>query len=352
MSATPVPSPSARDLGEDVERATGFAADAVATSLRIAVVVVLAVVLRYLLHRAVDRLIVRAIERPTVPDALRQRLGDDSPAMTSARRVQRAETVGSVLRSVTSILVFSTAFATVLSELGVDLGPVIASAGILGVALGFGAQNLVKDYLNGIFMILEDQYGVGDAIDLGEANGIVEAVGLRTTRLRSVDGTVWHVRNGEVMRVGNQSQGWSRALLDISVAYGTDVDRAQAVVKRVADEVWHGDVVGQFVIEEPEVWGVETLGADGIDIRLVLKTAPLEQWKVARELRRQLKTAFDAEGIEIPFPQRSLWLRTEPDGKPAPVSPGDATPPVTVSGGEADSMRADTTAVVRPPATG
>ena len=344
---TPSPSPSSfldTPLRETTRNAAIETAEWVAVSLRIAVVLLLAIVLRVIVHRAIVRVVNRAIVRPAVPEALRQRLIDTTPAAAAERRRQRAETIGSVLRSISSILIFGVAFATILSELGVDLGPVLASAGILGVALGFGAQNLVKDYLNGIFMILEDQYGVGDAIDVGEASGIVEAVGLRVTRLRNVDGTVWHVRNGEILRVGNMSQGWSRALLDVSVAYGTDVDHAIAVIDRVADEVAAGDKVGAYVLDEPEVWGVERLGADGIDIRLVVKTAPLEQWKVARELRSRLKEAFEAEGIEIPFPQRSLWLRTSPDGPASPVTDTaapaaprrDAPPP-----GEADALRAD-----------
>jgi len=354
MTTAPTPEPSGLpDLPGNV---TETATDVAAVSLRIALVVIGAVVLRYVLHRAISKVVARAVTRPTVPESLRARFGESS-AIATERRRQRTETVGSVLRSLATIVLFSVAFATVLSELGVDLGPAIAGAGIVGVALGFGAQNLVRDYLNGIFMILEDQYGVGDAVDLGEANGIVESVGLRTTRLRNVDGTVWHVRNGEVLRVGNMSQGWSRALLDVSVAYGTDVDTAQEVIKRVALEVAAGAEVGAFILDEPEVWGVEVLAADGINIRLVVKTAPLEQWKVARELRRRLKETFDAEGIEIPFPQRSLWIRTSPDGAPSPVTdaaaPGPAATPgpdskasrrpdVVTRTGEADAARVDT----------
>ncbi len=297
-----------------------------AALLRIALVVVVALVLRSLVHRAIRRVVLRAIATPAIPETLRQRLVDQAPAIAAERRRQRSETVGSVLRSVATIAIFGVAATTVLGELGVDLGPILASAGILGVAIGFGAQNLVKDFLSGIFMILEDQYGVGDAIDVGEATGVVEAVGLRTTRLRSVDGTVWHVRNGEILRVGNMSQGWSRALLDISVAYDTDVEKATACIKRVADEVWHGEAVGASILEAPEVWGVENLGVDGMALRLVVKTVPLEQWNVARELRRRIKEAFAEEGIEIPFPQRSLWLRTDPGAAPVIVPEEDGQP--------------------------
>jgi small-conductance mechanosensitive channel len=326
------------DLAEFLQdRATDWGA----VSLRIALIVVLAVVARWLVHRAIRRLVRRAIITPTVPEALRQRLGESS-ATAVERRKQRTETMGSVLRSVASIVIFGVSVATILGELGVDLGPVLASAGIVGVAVGFGAQNLVKDFLSGIFMIIEDQFGVGDAVDVGEAVGIVESVGLRTTRLRGVDGTVWHVRNGEILRVGNQSQGWSRALLDISVAYGTDLDHAADVIKRVADEVWQGEKLGAYVLEEPEVWGVEQLAADGVAIRLVVKTAPLEQWKVARELRRRLKETFDAEGIEIPFPQRTLWVRSDGDDA---QTPPDLRPPASASApsGTAAPPSADTT---------
>jgi small conductance mechanosensitive channel len=332
------------ELPELPEDAAQIAGEYVAVSVRIAVVIVAAVLLRFVLRRAIDKVVRRSMASPTVPESLRVRFGEASNIAVERRR-QRTETVGSVLRSVSTIVIFGVAFTTVLGQLGVDLGPILASAGIIGVAVGFGAQNLVRDFLNGIFMILEDQYGVGDAIDVGEAAGIVESVGLRTTRLRNVDGTVWHVRNGEIVRVGNMSQGWSRALLDISVAYGTDVGLAQEVIKRVAVQVSEGAEVGDCILDEPQVWGVEMLGADGIDIRLVVKTAPLEQWKVARELRRRLKEGFDAEGIEIPFPQRALWIRSSPDDAPSPVTdPGahSAGPDVVTRTGEADAARSDT----------
>ena len=308
-------------------------ASGVATAWHVLLIVVIAFVIRQVVHKSISKLIDQAVTG-TVPVALRPLRGRGSgevveaaPLLTERRR-QRTETIGSVLRSVTSITVFTVATSRVLAELGFDLGPLIASAGVVGVALGFGAQNVVKDFLNGMFMILEDQYGVGDAIDAGEASGIVEAVGLRTTRLRSVDGTVWHIRNGEIIRIGNMSQGWSRALLDVSVAYDTDTDLATRTIKAVADSVWQDPVLGLVVLEEPEVWGVENLGVDGIAIRLVVKTAPLEQWTVARELRKRIKAAFAENGIEIPLPQRSLWLRTSPSAEPqvVPPGPGEAAP--------------------------
>lgn len=274
--------------------------EVLATAGRILLVVVLALVLRAVVHRAISRLVRQATEQQ-VPGVLRQ-----ASPLLSERRAQRAGTIGSALRSVSSIVVFAIATTTVLSELGVDLGPVLASAGIVGVAVGFGAQNVIKDWLNGMFMILEDQYGVGDVIDAGPASGTVEAVSLRTTRLRSVDGTVWHVRNGEVLRVGNMSQGWSRALLDIPVTWASDVAQVREVIKAVADDLWRDDDWSAKVLEEPEVWGVESMGSDGVVIRLVVKTPPLENWDVARELRQRIKAAFERAGIDIGVPTRAV----------------------------------------------
>ena len=277
------------------------------TPARIVLIVVLAMVLRLLINRGIRKLVTSAAEG-TVPVVLRPlhdrtkgRLLEVSPLL-SERRQQRAETIGSVLRSSAALVIFTVAGAMVLAELGFDLGPVIASAGIVGVAVGFGAQNLIKDFLNGMFMILEDQYGVGDVIDAGEATGTVEAVGLRTTRLRDVAGTVWHIRNGEIVRIGNKSQGWARAVLDIPVAWDSDVARVRAVLKDVADDLAAEDEWSERITEEPEVWGVEDIGAAGVVVRLAVKTAPLEQWKVARELRERVKAALDREGIAVGVP--------------------------------------------------
>ena len=214
-----------------------------------------------------------------------------------------------MLRSVASALIFTITGFLVLGEFGLNLAPLLAGAGILGIALGFGAQSLVKDFLSGLFILVEDQFGVGDIVDLDQQTvGTVEAVSLRTTRLRAVDGTVWHVPNGEIRRVGNKSQHWSRALLDVEVAYDTDIDHAKAVIQRVADTLWQER---DDILEEPEVWGVERLGANAVVIRLVVKTRPADQYAVSRELRQRLKEAFDAEGIEIPFPQQVVWHRDE-----------------------------------------
>jgi small conductance mechanosensitive channel len=212
---------------------------------------------------------------------------------------------------VSSAVILSIAFLMILAEWGFNLAPLVAGAGIVGVALGFGAQALVSDFLSGVFMLLEDQYGVGDIIDMDGTEGTVEDVQLRVTRLRSVNGVVWWVRNGEVTRVGNMSQNWSRAVLDVGVAYDSDIARVRELMADEANALYADEQWGTLLLEEPEVWGVESLGNDSIVIRLVLKTLPGEQWRIARELRERIKGRFDAEGVEIPFPQRTVWVRQE-----------------------------------------
>lgn len=296
--------------------------------------IVLIVVGAFVLNRLVRRLIRRFVSELTDETALsrKRRLRDLTPKALqntdqtpSLRAGARAETIGLVLKSSASIVIYSIAAIMVLGELGINLAPLIAGAGVVGVALGFGAQSLVKDFLSGLFMLAEDQYGVGDVVDLGEASGVVEVVNLRTTRLRGVDGTVWHIPNGEILRVGNMSQQWARALVDISVAYDTDLHRATAVVKDVADRMWGDDDWKSDILEEPEVWGIEALAADGVTIRLVLKTQPGRQFAVSRELNRRIKDRFDEEGIEIPFPQRVMWVRREAGSSQAAEEAG---PPV------------------------
>jgi small-conductance mechanosensitive channel len=230
---------------------------------------------------------------------------EPSPLLTERRR-QRAETLGSVLRSMASFGVAFIAGLMVLSQVGLDLTPIVASAGIIGVAVGFGAQNLVKDFLTGMFMLLEDQYGVGDVIDAGPAVGTVEAVPLRTTRLRDVEGTVWHIRNGEIARIGNKSQGWARALLDVPLDLATDIGQARELALSVAQSIADDEAFAGKVVEPPEVWGLESIGADGLVLRVTMKTAPLEQWPVERELRERLMVAFLREGILLGVPQRAV----------------------------------------------
>ena len=287
-----------------------------ATPAKIGLILVVAVMANYMVRRAIRRFAGR-IANPEAHARLRRRFrrrpsaGVIDTGVLSLRSAARADTLTQVLRSVATAGIWAIAVTMILGEIGVNLGPLIAGAGIAGVAIGFGAQSLVKDFLSGLFMLVEDQYGVGDVIDAGEATGVVEAVTLRTTKLRDLEGTVWHIPNGQIARVGNKSQQWARALVDVNVAYRTDIDEAQAVIKRVADELCRSTQWRTKVIGQPEIWGVEALGPDAVAIRLVVKTKPGEQFDFMRALRRRLVEAMKSAGIEIPFPQRSIWVRRD-----------------------------------------
>ncbi len=246
------------------------------------------------------------------------------------RAKQRAETITHVLNSISAAIIWTIALLLVLGQLGINLGPLIAGAGIAGVALGFGAQSLVQDFIAGIFMVAEDQFGVGDIVDLGEATGTVERVTLRTTVLRDIYGTVWHVPNGQVQRVGNKSQLWAVALVDVGIAYGADVDAASDILSAAAHTLAEDDEYSTLILEEPRVLGVQALDADAVTLRMSIKTKPAAQFVVQRELNRRIKEALDAAGIEIPYPQRTVWMRdertsrnTETEGKTAAEAEGD-----------------------------
>ena len=286
----------------DVAKATEwFVEHALVPSVTIVFLLVAGGVLRWLAHRAIDRVVARAQE-----GVLPTRLGSfgrssaEADVHQTSRRAQRAKSLGSLLKSMASGLIFGVVLIMCLAEVKVNVAPILASAGVLGLALGFGAQALVKDFLSGIFMLVEDQYGVGDVVDLGEASGTVEAVGLRITRLRDVNGTVWYVRNGEIIRVGNSSQNWARSVIDVAVGYESDIPTVKRVLEEVADGMWEDEDFRGLIVEKPEVWGVERLDADRIVVRVAIKTAPLEQWRIAREARERIKARFEHEGIRIP----------------------------------------------------
>jgi small conductance mechanosensitive channel len=233
---------------------------------------------------------------------------------SSIRAATRTRTIGNVSRGLVSAFIWAIAALLVLGTYDVSLGPLIAGAGIAGVALGFGAQSMVKDFLSGFFMLVEDQFGVGDVVDVGDASGTVEGFTLRSTTVRDVNGTVWHVPNGEILRVGNKSQQWARALLDVLVAYGSDLRVAEETIKAAADEVRARPEWQDVILEDPEVWGVERLDPNGVAMRLVIKTRPGEQWPLMRALRLRIKEALDEAGIEAPI-STTPPVRTDGSGK-------------------------------------
>ena len=243
----------------------------------------------------VSRVAGRAIRRFLRAAKARNPLRSDS-----ARGEQRLSTIGDVLVGLVRALIFTVAVFLVLDQLGVNLAPLIAGAGIAGIAIGFGAQSMVKDFLAGFFILVEDQYGVGDVVNVGEATGTIEDISLRVTRLRAVDGTVWFVPNGEIKKVGNTSMEWSRALVDVIVPYDADVAKASEVIGEEAAALAEDPAWTDQVLEPPEVWGVQEMGKDGLTIRMVMKTAPRQQYAIARELRGRISARLRKEGIKAP----------------------------------------------------
>src|SRR5512146_338496 len=237
--------------------------------------------------------------------------------MVDERRKQRVRALGAILRSASSITIFSIAGFVILGDLGINLAPLLASAGVVGVAIGFGAQNLVRDYLSGVFMLVEDQYGVGDVITVGDATGTVENVTLRITRMRDVNGIVWHIRNGTIEQVGNESQGWARAVIDFPVPFAADLAAIRELLTRTGDEMWREPVWRAVMLEAPEVWGAQEISSKEVTMRIVAKTAPLRQWEVEREMRARVKRSLAEAGIMPPpteKPTMAVTLTRDSEG--------------------------------------
>jgi small-conductance mechanosensitive channel len=257
--------------------------------LRILIVILVAAVL----SRVLGRLARRAVEAMAGITPLRK---------ASARADQRARTLAAVTGSVVRIVVWTTAGLTILGIVGIDLGPLIAGASIVGVALGFGAQALVRDFLSGFFILVEDQYGVGDRVNVSGAKGTVEEVTLRVTRMRSDDGSVWFVPNGEIRKVANATMGWQRALIDVVLPLDVDVDRALAVMTEETEALAHDPEWERDIVEQPQVLGVEAMSGDGLTIRLTARTAPQRQDALARLMRSRIAARLRREGIPLAKP--------------------------------------------------
>ncbi len=306
--ATPSPSPSqptapAVSSLQDAQESATHAASWVeqnwstwlAIGLRVLLILVVAAVLRVAVRRSITKLIDRMNRTVQAVDGTA--LG--GLLVNAERRRQRSQAIGSVLRSVASFLILGTAALMVLATFEINLAPLLASAGVAGVAIGFGARNLVTDFLSGVFMILEDQYGVGDTIDAGVASGEVIEVGLRVTKLRGDGGEIWYVRNGEVKRIGNLSQGWATAGVDVTVRASENLDRVKATLDTVAgqmskEEPWNERLWGPI-----EVLGLDSMLLDSVVVRVSAKTMPGKSVSVERELRWRVKRAFDEVDIRI-----------------------------------------------------
>lgn len=300
-------------------------------------VIIGAVVLRWILIVVIDHTV-----KQIVSGVKKKQNIDDTQALVASplaavRVVQRTRTIGAVLRNIVTWVIILAAITLVLGSLHFELGSFVALTGVLGAALGFGAQNIIKDVLNGLFMVMEDQLGVGDVVDLGPATGVVESVGVRVTQVRDVNGTLWFVRNGEVLRVGNMSQGWARVIIDLAVPYDTDVDEVQARMLATANDMAQNTKWRSRILEKPEIWGLESISAEALVIRLVVKTRSSSKDDVARELRMRLKRSLDEMGVRLPSLNSIVLSGFEgaasvkgaqpPRTKPVPLAPAAPTQP-------------------------
>jgi small-conductance mechanosensitive channel len=310
LAASPSPSPSPSDTStpavpslQDAQESATNAASWVeqnwstwlAISLRVLLILVIAGVLRMVVRRAITKLIDRMNRTAQAVDGT----AIGGLLVNNERRRQRSQAIGSVLRSVASFIIMGTAALMVLGAFEINLAPLLASAGVAGVAIGFGARNLVTDFLSGVFMILEDQYGVGDTIDAGVASGEVIEVGLRVTKLRGANGEIWYVRNGEVKRIGNLSQGWATAGVDVTVRASEDVDNVKRVLGEVAEKMSKEEPWNELLWSPIEVLGLDSVLLDSMVVRVSAKTMPGKSLTVERELRWRIKRAFDAADIRI-----------------------------------------------------
>jgi small conductance mechanosensitive channel len=302
-SPTPAPTPTSPDLRdlqpENLGNWVGRHGPLLLShGLQILGIVIVAVLLRKFVSRSLGRIVRHAAQ---VAETRAGRLLEGSGLVATERTRQRTQAIGSVLRSVATTVIFGVAVLMVISVLQIPITPILASVSAVGVALGLGARDLITDFLAGMSMIFEDQYGVGDVVDTGLAKGTVIEMGLRVTKLRDADGEIWYVRNGSITRVGNQSQGWSRAVVDIPVHYGEDVGRVHEVLTVAVEELYAEDNWRDKFLEEqpPQVMGIENLDGGAVVIRVQARTAPQRNFEVARELRRRIKAALDSAGIEV-----------------------------------------------------
>ncbi|RPI42301.1 MAG: mechanosensitive ion channel family protein [Betaproteobacteria bacterium] len=260
-------------------------------SLRIAGILVVAWIAAAVLHRLVR--------------LFRERI---SARMADAEAVKRATTLGRAIRYLANVVVTLIAGMLILSEVGISVAPILGAAGVVGIAIGFGAQSLVKDYFTGFFLLLENQIRQGDVVTVADIGGLVEEVTLRFVRLRDYEGNVHYVPNGLITTVTNRSRGFAQAVIDVGIGYGEDIDEAFAVMREVAGELRADSQFAPKILDDIDIAGVESWGDFAIMLRCRFKVAPLEQWAVRREYLRRLKKAFDAAGIEIPFPHRTIYF--------------------------------------------
>jgi small-conductance mechanosensitive channel len=271
------------------------------TPIYILCVVVGAILLRIALHFVVRRVVERIVHGVKKRQRIEDTQALHASPLHTVRLVQRARTLGAVLNNIMTVVIVVVAVLLIITEINPDItGAFSLITAALGAGLGFGAQNIVRDVLNGLFLVIEDQLGVGDVVDTGQATGVVESVAIRTTQIRDVNGTLWYVRNGEIIRVGNMSQGWARVIIDLAVPYDADIEAVEERMLATANSLLDEPGWRTSIVERPEVWGLESISSEALIIRLVIKTRTSAKDDVSRELRMRLKRALDDMGVRLP----------------------------------------------------
>ncbi|WP_375384155.1 mechanosensitive ion channel family protein [uncultured Microbacterium sp.] len=329
-----------------------FFADAGWNILKIAVIVVVAILLAWLLRRVIHRVVARIVNGAKDKAQVDDTQALERSPLAAVRLVQRTRTLGTILKNIVNVTVFIVALLLVVNILApTALTSLTLLTAAIGAGLGFGAQNIVKDVLNGMFIVAEDQVGIGDVVDLGLATGIVEYVSVRVTHVRDVNGTLWYVRNGEILRIGNMSQGWSRVIIDLAVPVDAEISEVEDAMLRAAKELANDPKWRTRVIEAPEVWGLESVSGDALVIRLVIKTRSNAKDDVARELRMRLKHAIDALGLQLPQLNSITLTGLDGAGRVRGANPPKTKPNPTVThdtGAKAKASEVDPRPVWKP----
>lgn len=303
VHATTTPTPTPSDVVEEVSvQAKKWWDFLLGAPLDILIILVCAglvlMVLRKLIKKVTENLATES-ENTWFPNSEKAKALKAVNPLANARRAQRSRTIGSVLRSVASIVVGAITILLTLDKLAVNIAPLLASAGIVGVAIGFGAQALVKDFISGIFLILEDQYGVGDQVEIGDVSGTVESVALRVTKVRDSEGTLWYLRNGDVLKVGNKTHGWAVAAVEVRVPYSSDLEQVRAALRTAADRLKANKKISPALRGDIDISGIESMSASALSLKVNVKTLPARQWEVARELRESIRAELNAQNLEM-----------------------------------------------------
>ncbi|QEO15796.1 mechanosensitive ion channel [Agromyces intestinalis] len=339
--AEPAPDETPLDAGFWSDLATWWSENwglIVGKAVAIIIIIAIALLVRWLLHFVIDGTVNRVVTGVKSKQDVTDTQALQASPLAAVRLVQRTRTLGTVLSNIVNVTLFIVVVLMLVNVIDTSiLGSFALLSAAIGAGLGFGAQNIVKDVLNGIFMVVEDQLGVGDVVDLGPATGIVEEVRIRITTVRDVNGTLWFVRNGEILRIGNMSQGWARVIVDLAVPYDADIDAVEAQMLKTATELAHTSKWRSRVLEKPEVWGLESISAEAMVTRIVMKVRTSAKDDIARELRVRLKRDLDEMGVHLPNLNTVVLTGFDGATRVKGARPPKTAPNAVLAGGASDA---------------